>query len=554
MYVPPPRPHPLASLAAWQAPTPFFLPPPLQFHHVVILCESMYSKRIVVGYWPIWYTHLTQGLHTTMPYVLSVYMVRGFLGEDADEELVGYRVGLLGAAFCLAQTFTSYLLGLLSDRIGRKPIIVMGNVSCAVGVVLFGMSQTLVGAVLTRLAMGATNGIIGAEKAYIGDNMSRDEQAEAMGLISLTWGVGSLLGPLLGGALSGLVFSSRPFLLPCLVASAVSVVGVVSSVLFLEEGPGVDAAKGGERRGHGRRRTDEEACQPLRQPEPLEPLEPLKEITNDTAARRAALHKKNSDLFRADSIPDSIPDGIPASDKFVSAFEIEADVGEEKEIEHAGESAASSRPVWWRDEHVILALAGYTGVAFSYIALDELVPLFASASRADGGLGYSPEMLAGPLAFSGLVLVFWMLGGYKWLQQLVGTKHTCVIGLWMTIGVVLLFPLASVIPMARVGAVVFWVGMGLKSVSGSNAFTSCLVLVNLAAPKESLGQVNGAGQTLASAVRALGPWLGGILWSLSLVVFKSLGIPSGHQWVPFALPVMLAVGCLSIYGRLRIRE
>jgi hypothetical protein len=189
---------------------------------------------------------------------------------------------------------------------------------------------------------------------------------------------------------------------------------------------------------------------------------------------------------------------------------------------------------------VILALAGYTGVAFSYIALDELVPLFASASRADGGLGYSPEMLAGPLAFSGLVLVFWMLGGYKWLQQLVGTKHTCVIGLWMTIGVVLLFPLASVIPMARVGAVVFWVGMGLKSVSGSNAFTSCLV--------------NGAGQTLASAVRALGPWLGGILWSLSLVVFKSLGIPSGHQWVPFALPVMLAVGCLSIYGRLRIRE
>jgi hypothetical protein len=52
-----------------------------------------YSKRLVVGYWPLWYTHLTQGLHTTMPYVLSVYMVRGFLGEDADEELVGYRVG-----------------------------------------------------------------------------------------------------------------------------------------------------------------------------------------------------------------------------------------------------------------------------------------------------------------------------------------------------------------------------------------------------------------------------------------------------------------------------
>ena len=148
-------------------------------------------------------THLTQGLHTTMPYVLSVYMVRGFLGEDAEEEAVGYRVGILGAGFCLAQTFTSLPLGLLSDRIGRKPIMVMGNISCAVGVVMFGLSRNLSQALFTRLAMGATNGIIGAEKAYIGDNMSREDQAEAMSLISLTWGVGSLVGPLLGAPCRG---------------------------------------------------------------------------------------------------------------------------------------------------------------------------------------------------------------------------------------------------------------------------------------------------------------------------------------------------------------
>lgn len=490
-----------------------------------------YSRKMVLGYWPIWYTHLTQALHTTMPYVVSVFMVRGFLGADADEEAVGYRVGLLGAAFCLAQTFTSYLLGLLSDRIGRKPVIVAGNISCAVGVVFFGLSGNLYQALFTRLAMGATNGIIGAEKAYIGDNMTRDEQAEAMSLISLTWGIGSLLGPLLGGALSGLVFSSRPFLLPCLVASAMSFVAVVATAFFLEEAPRADGdilerARGA---GHGQAQDEEE-------------VRPLREITNDGAIAihkfnsRAALQKKNSDLFRADSIP---PSELSTID--VHVFETEAD-------------EARSRPVWWQDESVILALAGYTGVAFSYIALDELVPLYASASRSDGGLGYSSQVLAGPLAFSGLALILWMLGGYKWLQSLVGTKRTCIIGLWMTIGVVLLFPLASVIPATSVGAVLFWAAMGLKSVSGSNAFTSCLVLVNLAAPKESLGQVNGLGQTLASAVRALGPWLGGILWSLSLVVFKSLGIPAGHQWVPFALPILLAICCLKIYNHLSIRD
>ena len=129
-----------------------------------------------------------------------------------------------------------------------------------------------------------------------------------------------------------------------------------------------------------------------------------------------------------------------------------------------------------------------------------------------------------------------------------------MIGLWMTTGIVLLFPLASVVPSQTLGAVIFWAAMGLKSISGSNAFTSCLVLVNLAAPKESLGVVNGAGQTLASGVRALGPWLGGILWSLSLVTFNSLGIPAGHQWVPFALPIILAGGCLNIYSRLTIKD
>ena len=486
-----------------------------------------YSRRMVIGYWPLWLTHLTQGLHTTMPYVLSVYMVRGFLGEDADEEAVGYRVGVLGAAFCLAQTFTSLPLGLLSDRIGRKPIIVIGNISCAVGVVLFGLSRNLRQALLTRLAMGATNGIIGAEKAYIGDNLSRDDQAEAMSLISLTWGIGSLVGPLLGGALSGVLFPSRPFMLPCVVASAISVLAVFSTMFCLEE---VRDAPGLHISGIADGVDDE--SKPLKDTTAGVGINGDPEAVHRRGPSRLGLLKKNSDIFREDSLPMSE----------MSVLEIE------------GGGTAASKPVWWRDESVILALMGYTGTAFAYISLDEIVPLFASASTKDGGLGYTTQMLAGPLAFSGLILILWMLWGYNWLQKLIGTKRTCIIGLWMTMGVVLLFPLASVVSLRMISAIIFWAGMGLKSISGSNAFTSCLVLVNLAAPKESLGQVNGAGQTLASGVRALGPWLGGILWSLSLVAFKSLGIPTGHQWIPFALPIILAGGCIVVYSRLTIHD
>ena len=111
---------------------------------------------------------------------------------------------------------------------------------------------------------------------------------------------------------------------------------------------------------------------------------------------------------------------------------------------------------------------------------------------------------------------------------------------------------------AKIGALVL-LALGVAGSAQAQKKPDMTFFVTSANPGKGadLGGLAGADkhcQTLASAVRALGPWLGGILWSLSLVVFKSLGIPSGHQWVPFALPVMLAVGCLSIYGRLRIRE
>jgi fucose permease len=496
--------------------------------------------------WPLWYTHFTQGLHTTLPYVLSVYMVRAFLldqgGVDggADETAVGFKVGILGAAFCFSQTFTSYPLGLLSDRVGRKPILVLGNVSCAVGVVAFGLSGDFAQALVTRLAMGATNGIIGAEKAYIGDNLSREEQAEAMGLISLTWGIGSLVGPLLGGLLSnpcdlvtipgvcgaGGLFVTRPFSLPCIFASLISVMAVISTLCFLKEDP---------------RRLDPVVSDGSEVDEESKPLRGVVERDR----RREALYKKNSDLEQEIELGCSL-DGRNVGrqlDECLERSTVQGTVGNN-----------NANTPWYRQKNVILSLIGYTGVAFAYICVDELVPLFASAAIVDGGLSYSTQMLSGPLAFSGIALIAWMMGGYKWLQNKIGTKPTCIIGLWMTIPIVMLFPLSSVLGRPFSG-ILFWMAMGLKSVSGSNAFTSCLVLVNLAAPKESLGQVNGLGQTLASFVRALGPWLGGILWSASLIAFESVfGSSYGHQWVPFLLPVLLSGACIYVYKHLDILE
>ena len=74
------------------------------------------------------------------------------------------------------------------------------------------------------------------------------------------------------------------------------------------------------------------------------------------------------------------------------------------------------------------------------------------------------------------------------------------------------------------------------------------MLVNAVAPAESLGAVNGVGQTIASGVRALGPALGGVSWAASLRLFRAVGGSSwGHQFMPFAMAAVVSLATIFVY-------
>lgn len=90
--------------------------------------------------------------------------------------------------------------------------------------------------------------------------------------------------------------------------------------------------------------------------------------------------------------------------------------------------------------------------------------------------------------------------------------------------------------------------------TGTNAFTACLILVNTAAPKDSLGAVNGAGQALASAVRALGPALGGLSWAWALQLAPRLPAWLPHQFLPFAISAGMSLGTTLVYSGLTLPE
>jgi hypothetical protein len=474
-------------------------------------------------------------------------MVRDFLSQggtqEPSEKEIGFLTGILGACFCAAQFFTSYPLGKLSDRIGRKPIIVLGNISCILGALGFGASSRFWQACLSRILMGTFNAIIGAEKAMIGEALNREQQSDAMRHFSLVWGLGTLVGPVMGGMLAspcnndsavlgpnvslGLckgdgngLFDKKPFLLPCIAAACTSVLALVGTMFFMSESlPRLTGNNGS-----------------------IE-YKQVGSIDED------AMYKKNSDLqmYVNDDIELSTTIKAVSQDSFVLDQEKDE---QPLSIAHGVESKILSAMPWYKQKNVLLALEGYASIAFCFIMLDELIPIFASAPKEEGGLDFSPSELSGPLAFGGLVLVLWILFGYNWMNERFGIINTCKQGLYQTLPMTLMFPLCSI---SFVPAMpMMWIAITVKYIAATNAFTSCLVLVNLVAPKESLGAVNGLGQTLASGVRALGPALAGIMWAGSIQVFNALGQLWGHQFLPFSFVSFVAFLTLFIYRQVTV--
>ncbi len=139
-------------------------------------------------------------------------------------------ITLLSAAYSLMQFLFSPFWGRLSDRVGRRPIILTSVLFSAVGHLLFGLSDTLLLVFVARLLAGFGNANLAAAQAIISDTMEPSERAKGMGLIGAAFGLGFLLGPAIGGYAGQ--FSPQA---PALVAAALAGVNFLSAWFFLPE-------------------------------------------------------------------------------------------------------------------------------------------------------------------------------------------------------------------------------------------------------------------------------------------------------------------------------
>ncbi|PMD65201.1 MFS general substrate transporter [Hyaloscypha bicolor E] len=423
---------------------------------------------------------------------------------EVDPSQIGLYVGTIASSFALAQFATNFFWGWLSDRIGRKPVVMLGTVLTAACFVAFGFCKTLWQAVLVQALMGLVNGNQGVISTCLGEITDRSNQSKAFVYLPVIYGIGGITGPAVGGLL---VFQNNPlmkgkknpypYLLPNLFSATILLIDLVLTGFFLEES--------------------------LEEARELPPLEKriknlfswLWQFTGGAWHPTYIRHQVHRDsrprvdgAIGEETEDESTPDGSDAQ-SLLSVPEMFSN----------NNHHLSSKEIFNRD--TILLLGTYLVFQLSNISFNSLYPIFASA-REPTGRELSPEEIGLSLSFAGIVTIVFQVGIFGKLKEKMGNKRTYRAGLFLFFLSMMMMPWVGHRSSTGIGSgkVWLWIELGfvllVKTVAAVGGLTSALLLITNSAPNHSvLGTLNGLAQTLSAAGRAAGPFLSGGLFSLA---------------------------------------
>lgn len=430
---------------------------------------------------------------------------------EVEPSQVGVYVGTIASAFALAQFVTNYFWGWLSDRIGRKPVILLGTVLTALCFVAFGFCKTLWQAIAVQALMGVVNGNQGLVSTCLGEITDRSNQSQAFTYLPVLYGIGGISGPLLGGLLvsernpfTGKK-STYPYLAPNLFSAFVLLVDFVLTALFLEES--------------------------------LEDADTLPRFGRKVRSLFTWLWQFTG--FSSHPTYLRVPHA-PIRRNTADSQEHDSDLDSASEV--SGEPDQHMELTW--DEifsrDTILLLLTYLIFALCNVSFNSLFPIFAQA-KPPAGRRLTPSEIGLSQGFAGLVTIIFQICIFNRLRDKMGNRWSYRAGLFGFVISFMLMPFVGYKSEDGKGltrksvlmAVELCFVLLIKTVASVGGLTSALLLVrysvsvllttsadhqqvtNSAPNNAVLGALNGLAQTLSAGGRAVGPFLSGGLFSLT---------------------------------------
>ncbi|TFY61951.1 hypothetical protein EVJ58_g4187 [Rhodofomes roseus] len=401
-------------------------------------------------------------------------LIRNIGITGGDEAKVGYYVGLMHSLFFATQAMTVLHWSRLSDRVGRKPVIMIGLFGLSLSMYSFGMSRTFWGLVISRSLNGALNGNIGVLKSMMAEITDSTNIADAYAYLPLAWMTGGTLGPMIGGSLSrpherfptlfghNEFMAKYPYFLACAVPATFSALALFVTLFLLKE--------------------------TVKTPISLRRLLNLRKS------------KANLTLQNVAGADGPRPVAPIASGK-----------------------TSSSEPLPLRAlliPRVIISAGNYALLAVVDISYRSVLPVWMSTPIALGGLGLSPQAIGAILSVYGITNGTLQILTFSKLTDHFGAKRIYVYGLIAAFPVFALMPVINFVAREEGHSVNMWALIALQSfisIPVNFCYGSVFIFITASSPnRASLGSVNGLSQMSVSIMRAIGPAMANSIFSLSI--------------------------------------
>ncbi|KAF9592745.1 hypothetical protein IFM89_017315 [Coptis chinensis] len=421
-----------------------------------------------------WVVALCSSLPVSSLYPFLYFMVRDSHIAKREED-IGYFAGFVGAAYMFGRALTSIMWGVIADRYGRKPVILISAASVVLFNTLFGLSTSFWMAIVTRFLLGSMNGLLGTIVAYASEVCREEHEGLGLSLVSMAWGIAIIIGPAIGGLLAqpaekfpdlfsqDSVFGRYPYFLPCLCIS-ILMAAVFVACFWLPETLHMNHRNNGEGddKRHSKSKKSLLKNWPLMSAVMVYSVFLFGEMAYSEAKPKAQAKRLRSDLTNYS--------------------------------DHTSRNSTVDSSKKKRNSTV------------------EIFSLWALSPRKFWGLNFSTDEVGVVLAISGVGVLIFQTFLYPLAERTLGLIMVTRISMVLSVPVLSSYPFIAMLSGTGLSLLLNCASIA-KNVLSISIIAGLLVLQNNAVEQHERGAANGISMTGMSLFQAFGPAIGGVLFS-----------------------------------------